>query len=107
MIQATFEFGGDIIIAEVDGHNLMFMESETGQMAPVEGLKFDKQGVLEEFPDLEGEENWKEKAIERFKEHIKELDNEKDRISYVIEELTKCGYKPLYKQRKGFRPKKL
>jgi len=75
-------------------------------MSTVEGLQFSKQGVIKEFPDLEDDEDWKKKVIERLKEKIKTFNTEMEKTNYVKEELEKFGYEPLFYQRGGFRPKK-
>ena len=78
-----------------------------GAFTTIEGLKLDKFGVEKEFPDLKGNENWKAEAIKRFKEKIKQMDNETQRIEYIKNELTKFGYVPLYLNKQGHRPIKL
>jgi len=66
-------------------------------------LRFDKAGVIKEFPDLKDNEEWRFEAIKRFKEKIKSLNNESEVSDYIINELKGCGYKPKFKQRAGFR----
>lgn len=90
----------------IDGENIMFNDVATNTMTTIDGLKLSKQGVFQEFPDLKEDKDWKKKAIERFKDHVKGLQTMDDRIEYVKEELMKHGYEGLYKQRAGFRPRK-
>lgn len=105
MYKASFRFGGDIIDAIYSNGSLMFLDVSTGILTTIEGLKISKQGVIKEFPDLEGNEDWKKISIERFKAHIKSFQTEEQVIDYTIEELKKYGYTALYKQRGGHRPK--
>lgn len=107
MIQAVFELGSEKIISEVDGNNLVFLDASNMTVAPLEGLRLDKNGVLEEFPDLREEKEWRKIAIERFKEHMAHFQTEDEKIDYIIQELRKCGYTPLFKQRAGWRPERI
>lgn len=106
MIKGTFEFGSDVVEAVIDGNNLMFMDVSSGLITSPEGLRIDRNGVIKEFPDLEDDEEWKKKAIERLKEHMKSFDTEDKKLNYIKEELVKNGYDALFKQRAGFRPTK-
>ena len=86
----------------------MFRKEQTGGLfAPIEAIKLDKQGVIKEFPDLKDNEDWKEIATKRFKEKLKKMKTEQERIDYVIEDLRKFGYKPLYLNKQGHRPKRI
>ena len=105
MIKGTFEFAKERADVIVDGNNLLFYDSN-GMMTTIDGLRIDKTGVIKEFPDLENDDDWKKKAIERLKEHIKEIKTETETLDYVKEELEKFGWVPLYKQRAGHRPAK-
>ncbi len=107
MIQAVFKLGGDQIIIEVDGNNVMFMDVGNSQLTNIEGLKLHKPGVLKEFPELKDNPDWRKIAIQKFKEKIKNFQTETEKIDYIIEDLRKYGYEPLYKKRKGFRPQKI
>ena len=105
MIKGTFSLSGMPIHAIIDGDNLFFCDSDN-RFTTIEGLKMDKQGTLREFPDLVEDEEWKLKAIQRLKEHIKQFKTEDEKLEYVRLELEKSGYKSLFKQRAGFRPQK-
>lgn len=107
MIGVIFEYINEKVEVRVDGANVYFRTSQFPQFTTIDGLKLDKNGVLKEFPDLKGKDNWKEEAVKRFKEKIIKMKTEKERIKYIIEDLTKFGYKPLFLQEKGFRPVKL
>jgi len=108
MIGALFQFVNEVIEVRIDGFNVLFRNSQThGGFTTIDGLKLSRSGVIKEFPDLENKENWREEAIKRFKEKIKKFNSEDKRMNYVIEDLKKFGYKPLYLNKQGFRPKKL
>lgn len=106
MIKGTFRLGGELIEVIVDGENVMFNDVATNTISTIEGLQLNKQGVMKQFPDLKDDDNWKRKAVMRFKTHIRKFKTLDARIEYVKEELMKHGYEGLYKQRAGFRPKK-
>jgi hypothetical protein len=104
MIGIIFEFGSEVIEVRIDGNDIMFRTDKFGgAFVPIEGLQFSKEGVVKEHPDLAEKENWKEEAINRFKNHIKKMDSEMQRVDYVVEELSKMGYKPKAMQRAGHR----
>lgn len=104
MIQGTFKLAQDLVQVVVKGNELLFYDVASGQITTIAGLKFDLNGVIKEFPDLKDDEDWKKKAIERLKEHIKKFETEKEKMYYVKSELEKFGYESLYYQIAGFRP---
>jgi hypothetical protein len=106
ILRGSFQFGSDIIECIIDGNNIMFMDVSTGMITTPEGLRIDRSGVYREFPDLKDDEQWKKKAIERLKEHIKTFDTNDKKLNYVKDELVKFGYVPLFRQRCGFRTDK-
>ncbi len=106
MIHAQFRLAGDLIEVVVDGNNLMFQDVGSGMITSVEGLRISRAGVLKEHPDLKDDPDWKKKAIERLKDHVKQFKTEMQKLSYVREELNKYGYDALFFQRAGFRPQK-
>ena len=108
MIGLVFQFFSEYIDIRINGNSLLFRTSQTGSMfSPVEGLKFDKVGVIKEFPDLKDNKDWKIEAIKRFKEKIKNMKSEEEVSNYLIKDLTKFGYIPIAKQKQGFRVQKL
>jgi hypothetical protein len=107
MIGVIFEYINEKVEVRIDGTNCYFRTSQFSQFTTIDGIKLDKKGVIKEFPDLKENKNWREEAIERFKEKIKNMETEKQRAKYIIEDLTKFGYKPLFLQQQGFRPIKL
>lgn len=105
MIEIIFYFGTEIVIARIDGHSVMLGSSSHGAMlAPIDGLKLNRDGVIKEFPDLKDNPEWNAVAIERFKKHLYSLKSEDKIADYVISDLRKFGYQPKYKQKAGFRP---
>lgn len=107
MIGALLEFNGEVIDIRIAGANIYFRTASSGGYAPITGLGLNKEGVLKEFPDLKDKLDWRDIALERFKEKLKSFTNENQAMDYVIEDLKKFGYKPLVKQRAGFRPEKI
>lgn len=108
MIGVIFQFMGDIVEVRVDYINCLFRNSGFGgALAPIEGLKLDYKGVCKEHPDLVDNPEWRSEAIKRFKEKLKTMENDEQRVKYVIDDLAKFGYLPLYIQKQGHRPEKI
>jgi len=108
MITLLFGFGNDKILISVNENQVYFSSTAYGtQKAPIEGLNISKEGVVKEFPDLEGDVEWRVKAIQRFKEKISSFKTEKEKAEYIIEDLRKFGYIPEQIQKEGFRPEKI
>ena len=108
MIGIIFRFGNEIVEVRIDRDNLFFRSQNTGNMLiPFENLKLSKSGVIKEFPELTDKENWRDEAIMLFKKRFKSFITEKERIDYVIDDLKKYGYVPLYMQKEGHRVTKI
>ena len=107
MIGVRFQYGSENIDVGISNSNVFFRTSSSPQFATIEGLRLDKKGVEKEFPDLKDNENWRLEAIKRFKEKIKSFENENKQIQYIIDDLSKFGYIPLYLLKDGYRPIKL
>jgi len=103
-IKGTFQLASDNVDVIIDGNNIMFMQD--GVITTLDGLRISKSGVVKEFPDLENDEEWKKKGLERLKEHIKTFDTQDKKLDYVKKELIKFGYTALYFQKAGFRPQR-
>jgi hypothetical protein len=104
----VFQLASEIIEVRIDGVNIYFRTANTnGAFATIDNLKLDHTGVCKEHPDLKDNKGWREEAIKRFKDKIKNMKDEKEISNYIIEDLSKFGYKPLWSQRQGFRPVKL
>jgi len=107
MIGVIMKLGSEIVEVRVQGNQVLFRTGQFGgAFTTLAGLKLSKAGVVKEFPDLEDKENWKEITIKRFKEKIKNINNEMDKIKYIVDDLSKFGYVPLYLNQQGHRIKK-
>lgn len=105
MIDVILEFAGGYYMVRVIGDHITF-GAKTGynvMMAPIDNMKLDYPGTIREFPDLETNNDWRKIAIQRFKDKIKSFKTEEDKVNYIIQDLSKFGYKALYKQKAGFR----
>lgn len=108
MIDLIFNYANDVLLVQIRGQDIKFATTTFGaRLADISGLKLDYNGTIREFPDLKDDIEWREKAIIRFKEHIKTLRDEQAIAEYVIYELRTKGYTPKLKQIAGFRPVKL
>ena len=105
MIDVLFKFANNHILVTVKNKKVYFANTESGnKQSEIDGLKLDHGGVIREFPDLQNNTNWRDEAIKRFKDKIETMESEDEIVIYVVEELKKFGYEPMYKQKKGFRP---
>lgn len=110
VIGTIFQFGNEVIEVRIQGEDCFFRSQSYGAAyTQIDGLKLDDAGIIKEFPELKELDRLERKieAIRRFKEKLKGFKTEDERMNYVIEDLKKYGYVPLYQQKKGFRPKKL
>jgi len=107
MIGVIFEFVDQHIEVRVVDRTVLFRTQQSTNFSDISGIKLDRPGVIKEFPDLKDNPEWQKIAQERFKDKIKKMNTEEERIKYIIEDLTKFGYKPLHMQKQGFRPVKL
>jgi len=107
MITLMMEFGSETVLMVIKGNDVRFSNTTFGAMeCSIDGLQLNRSGVIKEFPDLETNEDWRGEAIKRFKEKINEMRTEDDICEYLIEDLSKLGYVPKFKQKKGFRMEK-
>lgn len=108
MIDLIFKQANEIVLVRIIGRKILFGSTVYGaKMADISGLKLDFQGTIREFPDLKDDLQWREKAIQRFKEHILKIGNEDKIADYIVYELRNKGYVPQLKQKTGFRPQKI
>jgi hypothetical protein len=107
MIGLILEYANNKVEIRVQGLTCYFRTSDFSKFATIDGIKLDYKGVCREHPDLETAEDWREQAIKRFKEKIKQMETEQQIIKYLIVDLRKYGYKPLFIQRAGYRPVRL
>ena len=102
-----FTRGIELVEVRINGSDLNFRTDDYQSFVTIDSLKLSKQGVLKEHPDLADVSNWREVAIQRLKEKVKGMSDEKERINYVIKELKQQGYTPKFLQKSGFRPIKI
>ena len=107
MIGLLFDYFGEVVEVRIKDKNVFFRTSQFQRFATIEGIKINKSGALKEHPDLKDREDWKSETIKRFREKINKMKTEEEIYEYIKEDLRKFGYKPLIKQRQGFRPTKL
>lgn len=104
----TFQAGSGAVIARVLGKRLFFIQyvNNSPVMFPLEKINFPKEGMLKEFPDLEGREynEMKNIAVERIREHLGKMNTEKEVEEYIKKELEGIGCKLIMKSKPGFRP---
>ena len=91
MIKLVFQTGHLYSFVNINGIDVT-MGSDPSHLSPIEFCMINKATTLKEFPDLKDDKKWKEKAIERFKNHIIALGDEKTIAEYIIDDLSKCGY---------------
>ena len=108
MIGALFEFNGEIIEVRINGLSIYFRNTSTnGMFAPLESLQLSREGTIKEWPDLKDNSEWRTVAIQRFKDKMKQINDEDKQMNFIIEDLKKFGYIPRIKQRAGFRAEKI
>ena len=107
MIEVGFELGGDVVLVRIEGNNVTFADTTTNlsNFVPIDCLKFSKEGILKEFPELKTLEpsEMRKEAISRLKTKIKLMETEGQVLEYVKDELTKQGYTYKYIRREGWR----
>ena len=108
MITILFSKNNENIFVIIENKVVKFSSTSYGsKVYGIEGLKLDYNGVIKEFPDLENEENWRDEAIKRFNNKIKEFETEDEIASYVISDLKMHNFIPISKIKKGFRNVKI
>ena len=108
MIEIIFSYFSDTVLVRIEGKKVLFGNTAYGaKMAEIDGLKLSQSGVLKEFPELKNDNDWRIKAINKFKDKINNMKTEEEIYNYVVEDLRKYGYVPKIKQRVGFRPERI
>ena len=106
MIRLLFGYFTDKVLITIKGTDVKFANTAFGaREARLKDLKLSKDGVEREFPELKGDKAWRRKALDKFDKKIKELDTERERAKYIIQDLCKFGYNLEQEQQEGFRPK--
>ena len=104
----VLQFASEVIEVRIDNKNVYFRTNNTnGAWATIDNIKLSYAGVCKEHPDLKDDKEWREKAIQRFKDKLKSYPSEIAKVNYIKEDLSKFGYIPQYQQRAGFRVEKL
>src|SRR3990172_837430 len=101
-IGTIFQFGNEMVEIRIDKGICLFKTSGFGgSFVPIEGLRLDDKGIIKEFPDLGDIEKSERKkiAIQRFKEKLDSFRTEDEKMDYLIADLKRYGYKPLYLQK--------
>lgn len=101
MIGIIFYFGSELLMVTIKGNAVTF--TKDGMQSGIDGLRLSKEGVNKEFPDLKDNPAWREEAIKRFKDKIKNFGSEDKVKEYLIKEMNKFGYTAKYIQKQGFR----
>ena len=107
MIGIILQQGTGTIEVRVDGTNVSFRTESSPGFTTIDNLRLSKSGVIKEFPELKENPKWRNVAIEKFKEKIKMLHTEAERVKYIIEDLGKHGYDAVAMQKQGHRIIKL
>lgn len=102
MIGLIFIMGSEILEVRIVANQVLF-RTPGSAFATIDGLNLKKSGVIKQFPDLTDKEDWKDQAIKRFKQKIKQMTSEKETMNYIIEDLHSHGYKIKAKQIAGHR----
>lgn len=104
MIDLIFYYKTECVFIRITGNNVGFANSLSGgHYGSIDNLKLNYSNVCREFPDLELRKDWREEAIRRWKEKIKELNDEEKIAEEIINDLRKHDYIPKFKQKAGFR----
>ena len=108
MINLYFEREHKKVIITINGKMLLFAEIKGNQTyaTSIDGLKFDQEGIIKEFPDLKGVPyvEARAEAMRRFKEKIIKMKNEEEIKDYITNDLKEYGYVLKVSQKAGFRP---
>lgn len=108
MIDVIFQYGSEIVMVRVINENVLFSTSQyASAFVPIDGIRLNHVGVVREFPDLKDKADWRNQAIIRFKEKLKSMKTETEKMNYVILELTKYGYQAIWWKQEGHRQKRL
>ena len=89
MIGVIFEFGNQTVEVRIIEDKVLFRTSEFQNFGSIDNICLSKTGVVTEFPDLKGNDDWERIARERFKIKMKEYKSEMDRADYIIQDLKK------------------
>lgn len=91
MIEMIFQLLNELMCVKINGERVMFGNNPQ-MLVPIEHVALSKAGVIEEFPDLKDNKDWKKEAVKRFKEHIHNLGSEEKIAVYIQNDLSKKGW---------------
>ncbi len=100
-------FASDMVEVRLNQNHVLFRSGIHPSWSTIEGLQISYEGVCKEFPDIEGQVNWKAQAVERFKDKIAGFQSEDEKMKYIMDDLKKYGYVPKYYQKGGYRRKRI
>jgi hypothetical protein len=108
MIDLYFmDINNEITIFRIMGNTVTIAVNHLGvqHYAPLDLITFRKEGILKEHPDLEGKPDTeiRQIALQRLKDKISSLGGENFIKRYIIDELTKMGFKYKGFKQPGFR----
>lgn len=109
-MEITFRKGNEeVAIVKILNKSLYFGKITQGipYWLPLEKLNLGVEGIIKQFPDLEGKpyNEIKQEGVKRLKEHIKTMKTEEEIKNYVINEVEVwLGAKAVVITRPGFRP---
>ena len=92
-----------MLVCTINGNNLIFTDVGENQSTTLDGIKLDRKLCEKEYPDLEGDMDWRAKTIKREKELFSKIEGEKNKMLYIVAQLEKLGYTPQFWQKRGFR----
>lgn len=92
MIEMIFQLLNELMCVKIVGERVVFGNNPQ-MLVPIDNVALSKAGVLEEFPDLKDNKDWKKQAVKRFKEHMRSLGSEENIAVYVQNDLSKKGWK--------------
>lgn len=106
-MELVFQLANEVVVVRIRGTDISFANSSTNfqQFVPIDSLKLDIKGILKEFPNLEGKSEGviREEGLKRFKEKIKNMENENRIKEYITEEFKNMGYVLIKEKKEGFR----
>lgn len=105
MIGVLFYRGGEEVVeVRINGNDLQWRSTIYGaSYFPIDTIDLPREKVMKEFPELADVKNWRDRALEKFKNHFKSIEGERNKVNYIVQELSKVGYMPHSYQKQGGR----
>lgn len=108
MIGVVFEqLDGKILEVRIEGSDINIRHSDYGmKFFPLkQAFVYEKSKVY--YPEIEGISSWRDILDKKIKSTLQKFKTEHAKMRYVIREFKRQGFKPLYYQIKGHRPRRL